>query len=49
MRNWLIHGCREVELEVVEKAVTQDVPSLVAHLERPLKRDVRVAASQCHN
>jgi uncharacterized protein with HEPN domain len=33
MRNRLIHGYREVDLEVVWKAVTEDLPSLVPKLE----------------
>lgn len=36
MRNRLIHGYREVDLEVVWKAVTEDLPSLAADLERLL-------------
>jgi uncharacterized protein with HEPN domain len=36
MRNRLIHGYREVDLEVVWKAVTEDLPSPVAELERLL-------------
>lgn len=37
MRNRLIHGYREVDFEVVWKAVTEDLPSLVAELERLLR------------
>lgn len=36
MRNRLIHGYREVDLEVVWKAVTEDLPPLTAELERLL-------------
>jgi uncharacterized protein with HEPN domain len=32
MRNRLIHGYREVDFEVVWKAVTEDLPALVAEL-----------------
>jgi uncharacterized protein with HEPN domain len=33
MRNRLIHGYREVDFEVVWKAVTEDLPALVTELE----------------
>jgi uncharacterized protein with HEPN domain len=36
MRNRLIHGYREVDLEVVWRAVTGDLPSLVADWEEVL-------------
>jgi uncharacterized protein with HEPN domain len=34
MRNWVIHAYDRVELETVWQAVAEDVPPLVAHLER---------------
>jgi len=37
MRNRLIHGYREVDLEIVWKAVTEDLPFLVADLEQLLR------------
>ena len=39
MRNRLIHGYREVDLDVVWKAVTVDLPSLVTELEQLLRRE----------
>ena len=37
MRNRLIHGYREVDFELVWKAVTVDLPSLVTELEQLLR------------
>ena len=39
MRNRLIHGYREVDLDVVWKAVTVDLPSLVTELEQLLRQE----------
>jgi uncharacterized protein with HEPN domain len=47
MRNRLIHGYCEVDLDVVWKAVTGDWPSLVADLEKML--GAWGCCAQCHN
>ena len=36
MRNRLIHGYREIDFEIVWKAVTEDLPPLMVELERLL-------------
>jgi len=40
MRNHIVHGYDQIDLEIVWEVVTRDLPPLVPHLERILKEAV---------
>jgi uncharacterized protein with HEPN domain len=40
MRNWLIHGYFDVNLDIVWQTVTKDLPPLAAQIERVLRESV---------